>query len=398
MTSNAPGLQRDILPDLLRAFALIGIVMVNVELFSASKMNGYSSDAVASPMDHWAHVLTGTLFTFKSYSLFSMMFGAGLGYQLAAADRQGTGAKGRYFRRMLGLLVLGALHAIFLFIGDILVAYAILGSLLWFLRHRSPKALFVTAGILLVIQTLVIGLGAAGLYFGETFGGDEFSEAMAQQNELALATDRVFADGSFLAIAGERLKLWPGLLFGAMFFQGIGALAFFLIGLGFYKNGWISDPKAKVWKWARWYALPIGLLSAYLGSIVYADAGGRQTAQAISGYAILMAGSAFSTLGYAGWIAKLCSLTGPVLRFLARGGSATLSAYLMQSVLMCLIMLPFGLGLYLKTTVGEAFLIALGVGLVSLISVSLWRKLFARGPVEILFRRWVYLGKSTPPS
>ena len=137
------------------------------------------------------------------------------------------------------------------------MAYAILGSLLWFFRHRTPKTLFIAGGILLVVQTLVIGLGAAGLYLGETLGGDEFSEAMAQQNELALATDRIFADGSFLAIAGERLRLWPGLLLGAIFFQGIGALAFFLIGLGFYKNGWISDPKAKVWKWARWYALPI---------------------------------------------------------------------------------------------------------------------------------------------
>ena len=260
-------IRRDLLPDMLRAWALIGIVLVNVEMFSSSKMEGYPADVLATPFDHWAHVLVAGLFTLKSYSLFSLMFGAGLGYQMAAATRNGVGETGRYYRRMIGLLTLGFLHAIFLFIGDILVTYAILGSLLYLCRSGKAKTLIIWGIVAIVAQTLIILTGAAAMAITENFNDPEFQrqwqESMTAQHEAALAIDAVFAEGGFLAAASQRLVMYPGLLPMVIAFQGIAAFGFILIGLGVHKTGLIGRPDDPFWRRCRWVFLPIGVIGSF---------------------------------------------------------------------------------------------------------------------------------------
>lgn len=392
---KAPETRRDILPDLMRAFALIGIALVNVEMLSSSKMNGYGPDQLTDSFSQIAHFGVLGLFTLKSYSLFSLMFGVGLGYQLDAAHRDGVGLKGRYFRRLSGLFILGALHAIFLFIGDVLVPYALLGAILYLCRNMTQRALYRWGTALLIIQTLI--LAGAGLAYAlvENMPSDGgFSESLAAQEEAFLAIDQVFANGSFLATAAERLSLWPDILLTTLFMvQGIAALGFFMIGLAMYRQGLISDPANAFWKRCRWMFLPLGLVLSLCGAQIYVTAETRASSQVIYGMTLLLAGSPLASLGYAGWLARIAQHAGPVLRFLARGGSASLTAYLLQSVLFCAVFLEFGLGLYQQTSAGMAVLIALAVSLSSLILMSIWQSRFRRGPIEILLRRWTYFGR-----
>ena len=390
---------RDLMPDLIRAWAIIGIVLVNVEMFSAGLNAGYPSTGEAG--DHWAKLLVNGLFTLKSYSLFSMMFGAGLGYQLASAARTETNATARYYRRMIGLLALGLIHVIFLFLGDILVTYAILGSLLYFCRNGKPKTLIIWGLVLIAIQTalMMLGAGAMAMMEGITDPAARrmMDDQMAEQREAFLAIDAIFADGSFLQIAAARASLIPTLLPTVMMVQGISAFGFFLIGLGFFKLGLLSQPDHKFWKTSLFVLLPIGLILSFCGSNVYVEAPQRESAQGLFGMAIMILGSPFSTFGYIGVIALIARMgTGPVLQFLARGGSATLSAYLLQSVIMCIVTLPIGFGLYGQLGALPAVLIALATGIFTLCFVSLWLTKFKRGPMEILLRRWTYLGYRQP--
>ncbi len=390
---------RDLMPDLIRAWAIIGIVLVNVEMFSAGLNIGYPSTGEAG--DHWAKLLVNGLFTLKSYSLFSMMFGAGLGYQLASAARTETNATGRYYRRMIGLLALGLIHVIFLFLGDILVTYAILGSLLYFCRNGKPKTLIIWGLVLIAIQTalMMLGAGAMAMMEGITDPAARrmMDDQMAEQREAFLAIDAIFAEGSFLQIAAARASLIPTLLPTVMMVQGISAFGFFLIGLGFFKLGLLSQPDHKFWKTSLFVLLPIGLILSFYGSNVYVEAPQRESAQGVFGMAIMILGSPFSTFGYIGVIALIARMgTGPVLQFLARGGSATLSAYLLQSVIMCIVTLPIGFGLYGQLGALPAILIALATGIFTLCFVSLWLTKFKRGPMEILLRRWTYLGYRQP--
>ena len=390
-------MRRDILPDLFRAWALIGIALVNVELLSSSKTYGYEASQLTYPLDQIAHFIVLGFFTLKSYSLFSLMFGVGLGYQLSFADRGGIDPTGRYFRRMSGLFVLGVLHAILFFVGDVLVPYAILGLILYACRNLSQKALYRWGAALLVLQTLI--MGAAGIAFAlaeHASAGADMAESLAQQTEAIKATDAVFANGDFLAVAAERLKLWPSILIGALFMvQGIAALGFFMLGLALYRDGIISDPDHHFWARCRRLFLPIGMVLSLCGAQLYVDAPSRASSQVVYAMALLLAGSPFASFGYAGLLAKLASHSGAIQQFLARGGTASLTAYLLQSFILSFVFLEYGLGLYQQTSAGAAILIALVTALLSLILCSLWLRRFRRGPVEILLRRWTYLG-ATP--
>ena len=398
-----PASSRDLMPDLIRAWALIGIALVNVELFSSPLSTGYL-DGGSTGL--WAETAVAGLFTMKSYSLFSMMFGAGLAYQMDAAERRGEKIGGTYFRRMLGLLVLGILHIVFLFIGDILVAYAILGSLFFLCRNGKPKTLIIWSIVLLVLQSLII-LGMAGL-----FGMMEFMQTpemraeldaeiiaqmdadIASQEEWMANFSNAFATGSFFEVASTRAGFVPMILPMGLIFQGFGAFAFFLIGLAFMRSGMLSDTKHKFWKTCRWVFLPIGVVVSLFAGHLFALAPSPESSGGMLAMALVMAVSAFSTLGYIGLIAKLSEwLKGPVLTFIARGGSATLSAYLMQSAIMSFIFLQYGLGLFGKVNPQTGVMIALATAVFTLCFVSIWLKFFKRGPMEILLRRWTYLGK-----
>ena len=402
MLAPAPApIQRDLLPDMLRAWALIGIVLVNVEMFSGSKMDGYPSSALATPFDSGLHILVAGLFTLKSYSLFSLMFGAGLGYQMVAALSQGVGETGRYYRRMAGLLFLGLLHAVFFFLGDILVIYAVLGSLLYLCRNGKAKTLIIWGLIAIVVQTLLTLTAALSLMITDSLNDPEvqrqWQDGLAASRKAAITIDAVFADGGFLEVARQRLIMYPGFFPAALAFQGVSAFGFILIGLGLHKTGILGRPNDAFWHRCRIVFLPIGLIFSFYGTWLYTEAPARMNSQALFGMAVMMAASPFSTFGYAGWLAKVCTFEhGSVLRFIARGGSATLSAYLLQSVILSFVFLEFGLGLYGQLSAGTVILIAFATGLFTLGFVSLWLSGFKRGPVEIVLRRWTYLRKETP--
>ena len=386
------------MPDLIRAFALIGIALVNVEAFSSSFLTGYSSDALSGSTDRFAHFTIAALFSLKSYSLFSMMFGAGLGYQLSAGQRHQSRFAARYFRRMAGLLIIGFFHAVFLFVGDILISYALLGSLLFFFRDAKPQTLFVWGVGLIILETACILLLGFSYLQIETRPDLEaakaFQASQAAEAAAASARDAVFRTGDFLQVALARLQILPTVLSSILFLQALSAFGFFLLGLCLYRLGWLSDPAHRFWWWARWVIMPLGLMISIFAALLYASPQPRASSGIVFGLAAIMAASAFSSAGYIGWIAKLSqNETSRIIRFIARGGSATLSAYLLQSIVMSLIFMSYGLGWFEKVSAHQAILIALVVGLFSLCAVSLWRLRFPLGPAEYLLRRWIWLGR-----
>ncbi|MAP96412.1 MAG: hypothetical protein CMK07_15815 [Ponticaulis sp.] len=394
--ATVPNTSRDLMPDLARAFALIGIVLVNVELFSASLNSGYSATEVKSPGDAIAKLLVASFFTFKSYSLFSIMFGAGLGYQIASADRHDAPIKPIYFRRIFGLFILGVLHTVFLFLGDVLVTYACLGALLYLFREMPAKRLFRWGGGMIAAQCVM--LLSAAFMFGAAENAVDPATAeqfQASLDKAAIASgwvDETFMNGGFSEVARARVTLWPTILPSIIILQVIAAFGYFLIGLGLFKNGMISQPDHPFWKTARYALLIPGLAISLFGALVYLSSENRASASLFYGFFWMMLGSPFASLGYLGWIAKLSMGTpGPVRRFFARAGSSSLTVYLLQSVVLSWVTLEYGLGLFMEISARDAVLMALFTGLAIVVLISLWRLKFKRGPMEILLRRWTYL-------
>ena len=384
---------RALMPDLIRAFALIGIVLVNVMGFSWPMEQGYA-EALRSPLDRAADLAVNGLFMMKSYPLFSMMFGAGLAYQLVSAERREIAPGPRYFRRMAGLMGLGILHFIFFWMGDILMTYAVLGCILFLMRDLNLRTLWIIGGVLIALNTLLFFSFAGMFWLLEAYMPDEMigiQDALSPGIDKALAA---FQSGSFSSIAayraGQIAMIFPSVLMQ----QGLSALGFFCWGLAAVKMGIIDQPAAKLWRTARRFYLPIGLLGSFWGAHMMQGAETMMSARWMLGMSIIMTFAPFSALGYAGLIAKLSEGSGPVRRFLAKSGSASLTAYLLQSVVLAYVFSAYGLDLYAKLGAFQCIMIAMATAVFTLVFTGVWRSFAARGPMEVLLRRFTYWGKA----
>jgi uncharacterized protein len=378
--------------DLARAFALIGIAVVNVAFIAYPPSAGYVVSGLTSAWDKAAWFAVVALFMFKSYTMFSFMFGVGMAHQMLAANRQGASFGARYARRIFGLLVLGAINITCLFFGDILVIYAVFGSLLYLFRDSEPRTLIRWGVAFYAVQIASLLLFAGALWMGATFAPEDMAQAAA---ELTIDAERerlAFTSGSFAAAAAMRVESWALTIVFFLFLQGFGVFAFFLFGLAAVRNGLITSPDAPGWGRARSVYLPIGIALGVASAVLTLRSNSMLDPSGMFGLALTTIASPFSTIGYLGLIALWSTRPTTGLRtFLARGGSATLTAYLAQGLLLSLVFCGYGLGWFEKFGAGVCTLIAVLVAVATIVFSSVWRTRFGRGPVESVLRRWTYL-------
>lgn len=386
---------RPLLPDLARAFALFGIAVVNVDFFAHATTGGVIAAGWNTPGDRILWCAVASLFLLKSYSLFALMFGFGFEQQRTASAAEGAGFVGRYVRRMTGLLVLGALNVLLLFYGDILIVYGLVGSVLLLFRNLGPQALrrwAIGLYALQIVAALLLALVAAFLLPPEA--ATIRDEVVAESGQDTANRVAGFAAVNPLTVAATRLDAWTSDIVWVLSLQGIGALAFMLYGMSLARRGVLLDPAAPRWSRARRIDLPIGLLLAVAGGVLMVQSRNELDFSFMAGFALAIVGSPFTTMGYLGVIAAWTQRTeSPLRTFLSRAGGGSLTAYLLQGLLMSLIFSGYGLGLVGTLSATAYIPIAAAVAVASLAFVGWWRGRHRAGPVEDLLRRWVYLGQ-----
>lgn len=191
------GSERLPLLDALRGFALAGVLLVNLGAFS---LYIYLSPAQRAELptagfDFWARVVVTGLAFGKFLTLFSLLFGLGFAVQLMRAESRGGDALALYKRRLLVLLAIGLAHALFLWWGDVLRYYAILGFVLLLFRRASSRAVLWTGLALSCTGAAILGLvlgpllqpllsqlpswTAAGARAFPAFSGDSYAAVVA---------------------------------------------------------------------------------------------------------------------------------------------------------------------------------------------------------------------------
>jgi len=177
--ASGPTPPRQRLPwiDALRGFALLGILLMNVELFNrayASVSLGLDPDAIG--IDRTADLLIYLFVRAKFWILFSLLFGMGFALMLDRAQAAGRGFVRTYLRRTLLLLLFGAIHGILIWEGDILTGYAVTALfLLLALLGRLRDGVIAAAALVLLAAVfrnaaplsylaLLLLAGLAGLY------------------------------------------------------------------------------------------------------------------------------------------------------------------------------------------------------------------------------------------
>ena len=179
--------------DILRGFALIGIIFMNVEWFSRSISTLGFFDTTLTGLDHATGWLVRCFVEGKFYKIFTLLFGMGFTVMLLRAQQADRPFGAWFSRRMLVLLLFGLFHAIFIWSGDILHDYAIGGLvfLLWiyaFRTHRLQRfnkpATFLKIGIVWMLLPLLVA-GAVGMIYSVKTDGADLKEAWATDVEIA---------------------------------------------------------------------------------------------------------------------------------------------------------------------------------------------------------------------
>lgn len=364
--------------DAIRGLALFGIFAVNLEFMSRPIVSGGWQDSTGTANDLARLVIIGLLQA-KSYLLFSYLFGYGLGLQL---ERGGSapGFRRRYSRRMLGLLLLGLVHAFVLFPGDILMGYAIIGSILYLVRNIRAENLRVIA----LVAFFIGGLLATFVGFTAIISGD----VSADPDEVAAAI-ATYRDGSLSAMIDQRVIDVAFAQAAILFIQGPFAFAFMILGLLGARGGLLTDPDAHAQRLRRWrtrYLIPgvaFSLVAAVLA--VYTTPAGLGLSLIVQ-----MVAAPFASLGYlalftllftSGRLSGLASAAGAL-------GRMSLTIYLGQSLLATILFIGFDL--YGRLDAAPALLLALAVWLITIVLARLWWRGFRIGPMEWVLRSFTY--------
>jgi len=394
--------------DILRGFALFGILTVNMGAFSWPceymlwQRNFWDSRADAV-VDWFVRFLAEG----KFYPLFSFLFGLGAAIQMERADCRGAPFVGRYCRRLLVLLAIGMTHALFIWDGDILVTYALCGFLLLAFRKRRPKTILIWSLVCLLIPALLVILFWVLLVLlsfvpnlatiiQERVDGQYGS--YEEQREAIEETIRVFASGTYGEIFRERfgnvINMWLVAIFYMPEFLGL-----FLLGLYAGKRRIFRDIDGnarlihQVLIWGTVIGLPLNLFNA----ICLATNLANQHILWLLSYGLAAIGGPTLGLAYAAALTLMSRRDRwqRWLRVIGPAGKMALSNYLFQSLICTTIFYSYGFGLF--GTVGPAARFALTV-LIFLGQVAFsawWTNRFQFGPMEWIWRTLTY-GKRQP--
>lgn len=144
--------------DALRGVAVFGILLMNAVSYGLEPAAYFNiSLANDTPLD-WIIGVFGEVFVDQRFmGVFSLLFGAGIVLFADRAEAKGNRGGWLSLWRNLLLLGIGALH-MWLWEGDILVAYAIASPFLLLARRLPDRALVVLGTALVLLSALVFGL------------------------------------------------------------------------------------------------------------------------------------------------------------------------------------------------------------------------------------------------
>ena len=380
--------------DIVRGFALFGVLLVN--------MYGFGADSIAwnSPTDKLAFAITRVFFESKSWTLFSLLFGFGFAVQLQHAQVRNSSILPTYLRRLFVLFAFGAAHAL-LFDGDILMLYAELGLGLLLVRRLPTRILLLLAvGLMLVFP--LIRLVSAGDQTNRSEEARSIGEARARL-ERAQST-HVYATGSLTEVAADNASAIPANPLEDVKTpeSGLAVFAMFLVGFSAGRSGFLRDIPGHTAAIARVRAWGLGfgfsamvaerVLAATAGYAVFRSQRASPNVQ-FAGDLLFAYGITALALGYAATLilAAQTPRGRAILAPLAGVGRLALTVYLTQTLMFTTLFYGYGFGQAFRLGPVAVTAWAVMIFAVQVVACQWWSRRFRFGPMEWLWRSLTYL-------
>jgi uncharacterized protein len=365
MATNGPG-EREAAIDALRGACLLGIAIVNAPWIGAGAslplqlgLHFEGRQLLALP-DLISAIGVEWLCEGKFYPQFAALFGFGAGVLMA----RGVGI---YARRIAVLFVLGILHSIFGWWGDILLNYAVLGVLLALFWKAPPRALLAVA-----IASYVAATGVS-FVFDHWFDpvGDQLTESL----EHVAEETAIYGRGTFWAITQYRTDEMLRFFSQYNWSYRLDTVAMGFFGLFVARSGFLSDLKARRRQlgFVALGCLAVGLPGAAVPQL-YIPAGD-----------VLAMGYASFFL----WLAARGSIDA-VVKLLTPIGRMAITCYLGQTLAFTLFFYSYGLGLYGELSAWQCLALSVSVWTIEVLFARAWLSRFTLGPVEWLWRSITY--------
>jgi uncharacterized protein len=406
--------------DIMRGIVLFGILLMNINGMGLA--NAYTDPTVAGGSTGWdlyTWIATNMFFEGTMRALFSLLFGVGMFVLLDRLEKKGAGINSAnvYFRRLTWMLVFGLVHSyLFLWVGEILYNYALMGFLVFSFRNLAPKNLIIIAAFLfsagalwnyadyrkdmkLVEDLALVGTyKAAGKSLTKELKEAEEKWQKHQEERSPAAIDEYNSNmrQSYFHVAGfiapkstESNKNDP------YRWDPFDVLSMMLLGIAFFRLNILSAKRSY-----RFYAL-IALIGYGIGlSVNYYEV----TMIKNSNFSFLGfskshltydAGRVPVAMGHIAVIMLLCKA--PVLQWLksrlAAVGKMALTNYFMHSVIALFFFTGAGFGMFGKLQRHELLYVVFSIWILQLILSPIWLKYFQFGPVEWLWRVLSYQKK-----
>ena len=392
--------------DIVRGVAVMGILAMNIVAFAMpapAYLNPYGyGDRSVDDLVTW--FVNFVFVDGKMRGFFSFLFGASTLLVIERAEAANLSPASIHYRRMAWLLVFGLLHLYFIWWGDILSHYAIVGMVLFAFRNLAPKALVRWAIGLLIAQVAVMATGTwffASVEAAASAPGAS-AEAIREWQTMShdfvpltgpgLASDLALYRDGYFALASHRIEKMLLAPLQQLPFFAWETLAYMLLGMASLKSGFLTG----AWDRARY--VRIAAMTLGFAIPVYALLGWLNIRSGFSMpelFAISLAATTpfrpLMIIGYAALVIVLTRRGGWLVDRIAAAGRAAFTNYLGTSLVMTSIFYGYGLGLYGHVDRPLLYLFVVGMWGVMLLWSKPWLERFRYGPFEWLWRslsRW----------
>lgn len=401
MATTSSPTDRFVTLDIVRGVAVMGILAMNIVAFAmpmAAYMNplAYGSETA---VDFASYAFSFVLIDGKMRGLFSFLFGASMLLVIQRAEAKGDSGAAVHYRRMLVLLLFGAIHFYLIWFGDILFGYATIGMIAFFFRNKEPKALIIVGIVLVLVQFLMM-LGMSGQVRDlapQVAQPGASPEVLRQWTEMT-AWVRVPAPAELNEQMGLILGPWSGvvqnqltkhaldpLVFSIMF--GPETLAYMLFGMAALKSGFLTGQ----WSDAdyrraaiRGYAISLPFYLLLIWLIFRSDFG------VVALFTYSMTATVlirpFMIAGAAALVILLTREGGALTQRIAAAGRAAFTNYLGTSILMTGLFYGWGLGLFGELSRAELWLVVVTMWILMLAWSRPWLERYHYGPLEWAWR------------
>ncbi|HYO59070.1 DUF418 domain-containing protein [Archangium sp.] len=394
--------ERLALLDVLRGFALGGVFVSNVHMWFSGRAfipraQMEAAMSSASWLDTAAIYGTGTLVNGKFITLFAFLFGLGFSVQMFRAEARGASVAPLYMRRLGVMFLIGAIHLLGLWYGDILTTYAAVGFALLLFRQRADKTLLLWAAVLILIAPVAM------TSLMKLLPMEEAKAAMERSAQARAQTLEAFTSGTWFEVVRANARYFFGQFIRNLLPFLFALLGRFLLGLMAGRRRLFHDAPQHLafFRKLLGWGLALGGLASAAGFVVQYLMRQKMLDPQASWLVLMSPVRQLNEVGLAAFY-----VAGLVLLFqrewwqrrllvLAPVGRMALTNYLTQTVLGVFIYYGVGLGLIGKLGPAANIGLTLALFCVQVVFSHWWLARFRFGPIEWVWRSLTY-GKAQP--